>query len=443
MIRGNRIWLDRISTSYGTQPLVNTHNTSQAIKGIMNILQVGTGAIKIPPEKYGGTEFLVYRVSKHIAGEGHNITIADIKESKADPDIEYIDGIKFVRLHTRKSGITFHNLMTSFISTRINTVFFALRVMSYIRKSGFDVIQIYGNLIGLILIFLNRKLRGKIVYYCNNPAWFMTSPGRLQRLALTLDHGLIRQVNKVIVETDLLKEKLLARGKVAQNKIIVVPPGVETSEFKPGINPREAIEKYGLEGRTVILFVGRIVPYKGVEYLVKAADLVVNDFGYKDALFLIVGPLAEHELDKVEHADYISRIFSFIKNRHLESHVKFTGVLPTVELPGMYSACDIFVLPSLAETFGQVISQAMSTQKPVIGTRIPGIVAQIKDGWNGYLVEPADEHQLAEKIKHLIDNPREREKMGINSRQFAEDNLDWSRTSQMILQLYQSTGDSG
>ena len=409
---------------------------------MVKILQVGTGTIKVPPVKYGGTEFLVYRVSKHIAGAGGDITIADIKESKTDPDTESIDGIRFVRLYTKKSGISVHNVIINFIITRINTVFFALRVFRYIRKNDFEIIQIYGNLIGLILVFLNRKLGKKMVYYCNNPAWFMTSPNRLQRLALNLDYGLIRRVSKVIVETDLLKGKLLARGKLAPDKIIVIPPGVETSEFKPGINPREAIEKYGLEGRTIILFIGRIVPYKGVEYLVKAADLVVNDFGYRDALFMFVGPLAEHELDRVEHADYISRIFSFVKDRHLEANVKFTGVLPTVELPGIYSACDIFVLPSLTETFGQVISQAMSTQKPVIGTNIPGIIAQIKDGWNGYLVEPADEHQLAEKIKHLIDNPGDREKMGINGRRFAEDNLDWSRTSQMILRLYQSTGNS-
>ena len=408
----------------------------------MNILQVGTGGIKIPPEKYGGTEFLAYRESKHMARAGHNVTVVDIKESKADPNIEYIDGIKFVRLHTKKAGITFRSFLMSFISTRINIALFALRVSSYIKKGDFDIIQIYGNLVGLILTFLNRKLRGKMVYYCNNPAWFMSSLGRLYRLALTMDYYLMQRVSKVIVETDLLKEKLIAMGKVAPEKLVVIPPGVETSEFKPGINTRVAREKYGLEGRAVILFVGRIIPYKGVEYVVKAADLVVNDFGFRDALFLIVGPLAEHELDKVEHADYISRIFSFIKDRRLESHVKFTGVLPSVELPGLYSACDIFVLPSLAETFGQVISQAMSSGKPVIGTRIAGITTQIKDDWNGFLVEPANEHQLAEKIRYLVDYPEDREKMGLNGRQFAEDKLDWSRTSQLVLQLYQSIGDS-
>jgi glycosyltransferase involved in cell wall biosynthesis len=80
----------------------------------------------------------------------------------------------------------------------------------------------------------------------------------------------------------------------------------------------------------------------------------------------------------------------------------------------------------------------MASAKPVIGTRVGGIPDQIKDGWNGYLVEPANEHQLAEKIRYLIDHPEERKRMGLNSRQFAEDELDWSRVSQLTLQLYQT-----
>ena len=192
-----------------------------------------------------------------------------------------------------------------------------------------------------------------------------------------------------------------------------------------------------------ILFVGRIVPYKGVEYLVKAADIVVNDFGRKDALFLLVGPLAEHGLDKVEHGDYIPKIFSFIKDSDLEANVKLTGAVPFDDLTKLFSACDIFVLPSVAETFGMVVSQAMASAKPVIGTRVGSIPVQIKDGWNGYLVEPANEHQLAEKIKYLIDHPEERRRMGLNGRKLAEDKFDWSWVTEQTLQVYQSVIESG
>ena len=112
----------------------------------MNILQVGTGAVKIPPRTYGGVELYVYSISRHMVRAGHSVTILDIKESKADPDIEYIDGIKFVRLHTRKAGIAFRSFIMSYISTRINTMLFALKVNSYIRKNNFNIIHLPLNL---------------------------------------------------------------------------------------------------------------------------------------------------------------------------------------------------------------------------------------------------------------------------------------------------------
>ena len=404
----------------------------------MNILQVGTGAIKIPPEKYGGTEFYPYRISKDIVRAGYDVTILDVKESKADPNVEYIDGIKFVRLHIKRAGIPSHSFIVGYIKRRIDTALFALKVSGYIKKGDFDIIHIYGTLIGLILTFLNGGLRGKMVYYCNSPAWFMSSLGRLDKLALTLECCLMRRVDKVIVETDSLEAKLVAMGKLKPERIAVIPPGVETSEFSPEIDAGDIRQRYGLEGRMTILFAGRIAPYKGVEYLVKAADIVVNDFGYRDVLFLLVGPLAEHETDRAQYADYIAKIFSFIKDSDLETNVKLTGVVPSGDLKRLFSACDIFVLPSLAETFGEVVSQAMASAKPVVGTRIAGIMDQIKDGWNGYLVEPANEHQLAEKIKYLIDHPEQRGRMGLNGRKFAEDEFDWSRVSDRVLQVYQS-----
>jgi glycosyltransferase involved in cell wall biosynthesis len=283
---------------------------------------------------------------------------------------------------------------------------------------------------------LNIKLRERIIFTVESPIWDMPYLTRLDKLSLALDYYIMSRVGKVIVFTDALKEKLVATGKIKPEKVAVIHLGVDTTKFRPDIDASGVKRNYGLEGRTTILFVGRIAPYKGAEYLVKAADIVVNHFGCKEAMFLLLG--ARTALDNMQHSDYMSRIVRFIKDHSLEANVTLVGTVPSDELPKIFSACDIFVLPSLGETFGLVICQAMASAKPVIGTRIAGIVVQVRDGWNGYVVERANEHQLAEKIRYLIDHPDERTRMGLNGRKFAEEEFDWSQVSDRILQVYQT-----
>ncbi|MDW8034349.1 MAG: glycosyltransferase [Nitrososphaerota archaeon] len=88
-------------------------------------------------------------------------------------------------------------------------------------------------------------------------------------------------------------------------------------------------------------------------------------------------------------------------------NAKFTSFVPYEDLKALYLACDIFVLLSLEEGFGVVLTGALASGKPLIGSSVGGIFMQIRSGWNGFLVEPANEKQLADKIKYLMDNEKE------------------------------------
>ena len=123
------------------------------------------------------------------------------------------------------------------------------------------------------------------------------------------------------------------------------------------------------------------------------------------------------------------------KNKNL--NVRFTGFIPYEDLKALYSACDIFVLPSFEEGFGIVLTEALASGKPLIGTKVGGIPMQRRDGWNGFLVEPGNEKQLAEKIKYLMDHPEEREIMGRNSRKLAEEEFDWKKITERYLEVYE------
>jgi len=246
----------------------------------------------------------------------------------------------------------------------------------------------------------------------------------------------MKRVSKVIALNDMAKEKFASKGKIKADNIAVVPNGVDTDFFNPDIAVKETVKKYGLEGKLTVLFVGRLAKIKGIEHLIQAAAIIVNDFGYKDTLFVLVGPPAFHATEK---SIGMEEILSLIGQHQLEKYVVLTGSLPLEEVRMLYVAADIFVLPSFAEGDPLVTLEAMASGKPVIATKVGGIPRQVRDGWNGFLIDPADERQLAEKIKYLIDNPDERERMGLNSRRYAEEEFDWKKVAEKLLLVYHST----
>jgi len=95
------------------------------------------------------------------------------------------------------------------------------------------------------------------------------------------------------------------------------------------------------------------------------------------------------------------------------------------------------VLPSLADAAPRVIPEAMACGRPVIATNVGGIPTEMKDGESGFLVDPANERQLAEKIKYLIDNPAEAERMGAYGRRLAEEELSPEEMARKLVQVYQ------
>jgi len=128
----------------------------------------------------------------------------------------------------------------------------------------------------------------------------------------------------------------------------------------------------------------------------------------------------------------------YLRQHRLERSILFTGSLPLEGVRMLYAASDIFVLPSLAEGDPLVVVEAMASGKPIIGTKVGGIPHKVRDGWNGFLIDPGDEQQLADKIKYLIDNPEERKMMGANSRRYAEEEFDWRKVAELMVMVYQS-----
>ena len=399
----------------------------------MNIIQVSGGEVRIPPDKGGATEAFILTISKQLSQMGHKVTILDKKYAQTDPAIEGIDGVNIVRLSARR--FPRFNFTISYI---LNQVTFAFQVKKYLQKTkDYDIIHLHDAGGGFVLAMMSKSLRNKLFYTSHSSRRAGGSTTLWARIVFMLENRLVKWAVRVTVPNELIGATLIGEANIKPEKVVVIPHDVDVSTFNPDLDVGDVRERYGLNGKRVILFVGTINERKGIEYLVKAANIVVNEFGYKDASFVLVGPTETFGLTESIQTPYLTRILGLIESYGLKQNVRLTGPVPLDDLRRLYGACDMCVLPSLADLAPRAIPEAMACSKPVIATRVGGIPTQVEDGQSGFLVDPMDDRQLAEKIRYLIDNPAKAKEMGAYSRRLAEEKFSSGKIAEKLFQAYQ------
>jgi len=190
---------------------------------------------------------------------------------------------------------------------------------------------------------------------------------------------------KIIAISGAVKNDLIYRYKVPENKIKIIPNGVNLNKF---LNYHQKPEnKKELENQKIILgTIGRLVTQKGQSFLIKALAKV-NDLDF-ECLIAGQGPL-ENQLTKQ------------IKDLNLEDKIKLVGTIR--EVPEFLSSLDAFIFPSLWEGQGVVLLEAALMNLPIIASDVNGI-KEVLNNETAYLVKPADVNDLAAKISWLINN---------------------------------------
>ena len=203
---------------------------------------------------------------------------------------------------------------------------------------------------------------------------------------------------------------------------VIIPSAVDITRFSPKNNPLSVREKHGIGGRKIALFVGRLVPTKGIEYFIRSAE-----FTDKNTVHMIVGA-----------GDIEPSLRALVKKLGLGDRIIFAGRADDAELPEYYAACDVFVLPSVSrlEGFGLVTLEAMSTGKPVLVSDIPGVREVIEPGREGLLIEPMNPKDIGGKICTVLSDDGLRRIFGVNARSSAETKYSWDKVISRIEQVY-------
>lgn len=227
---------------------------------------------------------------------------------------------------------------------------------------------------------------------------------------------ILKHISELYVVLSSYTLRLLTDLGFPKEKIRIVPNGIDTKIFRPGEGEKE---------ENLILFVGRVVPKKGLHVLLKALCYLTTP-----VRLIIVGPLTNPE--------YSNNILALIEslNKKTVHKITYAGVQRIEELIKLYQKATVLICPSLSEPFPMVNLEALSCGTPVVASNVGGIPDVVQDHFNGILVPPSDEPKLAEAIQYLLDNENIRRNFGRNGRIFIKKNFSSDVMADKLCQIY-------
>ena len=306
---------------------------------------------------------------------------------------------------------------------------YAYSVVRVVKKNNINIVHAHFAYVEGWVGLLARKICRRPLAVTLHGYDILVEPSvgyglRLSRRYDEIVRRVIQEADVVIVQSRaMLREVLRISGKGMQGKVFLVPHGVDVKRFNPLLDASTIRRRHGLEGRFTVFSLRSHRPNYGLEYLIRAIPIVLKR--YPDVVFIIGGdgPLRPYHERLVEALN-------------VRRNVVFTGLIPPREVPLYYAASDVVVVPSLQEAWGLVATEAMASGKPVIATRVGGLVDQVFEGHNGFLVPPRNPRAIAERIIYYRENPEEAKRMGMNGRRIAERMFDIRRRIDKLIKLY-------
>jgi glycosyltransferase involved in cell wall biosynthesis len=256
---------------------------------------------------------------------------------------------------------------------------------------------------------------GKSCFY--RVKWYLDT--FMKKLDLPVRNYFLKRVDRIITISDGLKAIYVhacrfppERAQTIYNFPPIIPEvQTDTAEIR---------RKYGLDGKRVVLTVGKMSFGKGTDVLIAAVPEVVR--AVPGVLFVFIGrknPLIQVTED-------------------LQPYVKMLGILPHEEVLKMYAVADVVTMPSVwQEPHGRVLIEAMSLGRPVVATGVGGIPETVEDGVSGLLVERNSPSSLAGAIKQILLNPDLGRQMGQKGRLDLERKFNAQNILRRTLSLYQ------
>ncbi|HWO74977.1 MAG TPA: glycosyltransferase family 4 protein [Bacillus sp. (in: firmicutes)] len=378
----------------------------------IKIAFICTSMFTVPPIRGGAIQVLIDGVTPHL-NKKHDLTIYCITDPEL-PDHEIIDGVEYVRVPRENYE---YNVAMKLAEMTAN-------------KEFYDVIHVF-NRPRHLLLYKSAMPESRFVISLHNEMF------KEKKISLEMGRLVISAVDKIMTISEYIGTTICDRFPSAKRKIKAVYSGINLDHYKPVWDPeaqetRQALrQKYGVEDKKVVLFVGRLSAVKGPDILIKAMQLIIKK--HPEAVLVIVGSKWFSD-DRIDEYGMNLRELA----QSLGDKVIFTGFIPPSEIPKHFLLGDIFVCSSQwQEPLARVHYEAMGAGLPVITTNRGGNAEIIKHLKNGIVIDDyANPEAFTDAISFLLSNEEAAKSLARSGRALVEANFGFEHVAKRLEKLY-------
>ncbi len=382
----------------------------------------------------GGQNVYVAQVARHLAALGREV---DVFTRRDDPRLPEIvpqgPGYRVIHVPAGPASVVRKEDILPYMDD------FAAWVIRFARRRPYDLS--HAN------FFMSALVSGDLKRATGTP-FVVTfhALGRVRQLhqreadtfppaRLAIEDAAVAEADRIIAECPQDVDDLVTHYGADPGKLVTVPCGFDPAEFWP-IDQGKARNRLNLPADgPILLQLGRMVPRKGVDNVIRALARLKADHAITARLLIVGGDSAVADPARTPE---IGRLQALAQAEGVAEQVMFTGSRGRGVLRFFYAAADVFVTTPWYEPFGITPVEAMACGTPVVGSNVGGIKATVVDGETGYLVPPNDPAALASRLAHLLVDADLRRTLGRQAYRRAQDEYTWESVAGSIAAVYDS-----
>ena len=373
---------------------------------------------ELPPRIVGGIASHVMGLAKALAAQGHDVGVVTLDFPGA-PDYEELDGFRVYRSKTEvghPNFLTWAFLFNHFLEKRLAAANWDL---------GFDLIHIHDWLVAPSGVGFKHFLDKPLVCTMHSTEHGRSSLHDPDSFMIDgMEWWSCFEAARVIVTSNSMRGEVCGHFQVPWEKVDIIPNAIEAEKYQAGVDRWGIRRRFGVgDHEKLVLYVGRLVPQKGIEYMIRAAPRV--SWRFPEAKFVIVG-----EGWMRGHLEWIA------EQSGQRWRINFTGFISDEDLVALTKSADVMVVPSVYEPFGIVALEGMAAGVPVVASQVGGLAEVVEHDRTGVWVSPRSPESIAWGIERVLSDGGYRDWLVKNAHEAVKNRYSWEAVVRQTVDVY-------